>query len=65
MALTIKAITANDLGDSAYVGAPRGGDFTASNYKVDVAGNTPATGNLAFLNARLNDVRMYTGDTPN
>lgn len=65
MALLIKAVTANSLGDSIYVGAPRGGDFTSSNYKIDIVGNTPTSGNLDFLDAKLNDVRLYTGDTPN
>lgn len=65
MALVEKAISANSLGDSIYVGAPRGGDFTSSNYKIDVAGEVPTTGNLSSLNSKFNDVRLYTGDTPN
>lgn len=66
MAFVQKAISANSLGNgSTFVGAPRAGSFTSTNYKVSDDGYVPTSGDLSYLNSRYNDVRYYTGDTPN
>ena len=66
MALVEKVLTSKSLGNgSTFVGSPRAGDFTSTNYKVVDDSHIPATGNLSFLNTRFNDVRYYVGDTPN
>ena len=66
MALVQKVLTSKNLGNgSTFIAAPRGGDFTSTNYKIVDDSHVPATGNLLFLNTRLNDVRYYVGDTPN
>ena len=68
MAFIKKAITAaNVQHGTTFVNVPRGGDFSSTNYDIfdDSFAGATATGDLSYLNNRLNDVRYYTGDTPN